>query len=61
MYKILTLNNISPVGLERLPNDLYSISDDESNPDAIILRSFKMHDMDIPSTLKAVGLWQHVT
>lgn len=55
MYKILTLNNISPVGLEKFPTDLYQISDDETSPDAIILRSFKMHDMSIPDSLKAVG------
>ena len=55
MYKILTLNNISQVGLDKLPTDSFNISDDESNPDAIILRSFKMHEMDIPSSLKAVG------
>ncbi len=55
MYKILTLNNISQVGLDRLPADSYTISDDEKEPDAIILRSFKMHDMEIPASLKAVG------
>ena len=55
MYKILTLNNISPVGMAKLPADTYSVSDDESSPDAIILRSFKMHDMDVPASLKAVG------
>lgn len=55
MYKILTLNNISPVGLEKFPTDLYQISDDETSPDAIILRSFKMHDISIPDSLKAVG------
>jgi D-3-phosphoglycerate dehydrogenase len=55
MYKILTLNNISPVGLEKLPTELYQVSDDETSPDAIILRSFKMHDMPIPDSLKAVG------
>jgi len=55
MYKILTLNNISPVGLAKLPAADYQVSDDETNPDAIILRSFKMHEMDIPSSLKAVG------
>lgn len=55
MYKILTLNNISPIGLEKFPTDLYQISDDETSPDAIILRSFKMHDMPIPDSLKAVG------
>ena len=55
MYKILTLNNISPVGLERLPKENYTVSDDEQNPDAILLRSFKMHDMEIPESLAAVG------
>lgn len=55
MYKILTLNNISEKGLVKLPTDSYTISDDEASPDAIILRSFKMHDMEIPSSLKAVG------
>ena len=39
MYKILTLNNISPLGLAKLPNDLYQVSDDEKSPDAIILLS----------------------
>lgn len=55
MYKILTLNNISPLGLDKLPADSYVVSDDEAAPDAIILRSFKMHDMAIPESLKAVG------
>ena len=55
MYKIKTLNNIAPVGLARLPKESYAISEDESAPDAIILRSFKMHDMPIPASLKAVG------
>jgi D-3-phosphoglycerate dehydrogenase len=55
MYKILTLNNISAVGLERFPSEKYTISDSEQNPDAIVLRSFKMHEMDIPASLQAVG------
>jgi D-3-phosphoglycerate dehydrogenase len=55
MYKILTLNNISIAGLERLPRDKYEIASEIQHPDAILLRSFKMHDMEIPSTLKAVG------
>jgi len=55
MYKILTLNNISSVGLAKLPADAYQISDDEASPDAIILRSYKMHEMEIPASLKAVG------
>ncbi len=55
MHKVLTLNNISPVGLERLPRDGYEIASEIQKPDAILLRSFKMHDMEIPATLKAVG------
>jgi len=55
MYKIQTLNNISPVGLAKLPADKYTVADEVELPDAIILRSFKMHDMDIPKSLKAVG------
>ena len=55
MYKILTLNNISLAGLERLPRDHYEIASEIQHPDAIILRSFKMHDMEIPASLMAVG------
>lgn len=55
MFKVLTLNNISVAGLERLPRDRYEIASEIQHPDAILLRSFKMHDMEIPSTLKAVG------
>ncbi len=55
MYKVLTLNNISVAGLERLPRDRYEVASEIAHPDAILLRSFKMHDMAIPATLKAVG------
>ncbi len=55
MYKILTLNNISVSGLERLPRDRYEIASELPNPDAVLLRSFKMHDWPIPASLKAVG------
>jgi len=55
MKKILTLNNISAQGLDRLPRDLYEISSEISAPEAILLRSYKMHDMTIPQSLLAVG------
>jgi len=55
MHKILTLNNISVAGLERLPREDYEVASEIQHPDAILLRSFKMHDMEIPVTLKAVG------
>ncbi|MFZ1492584.1 MAG: 3-phosphoglycerate dehydrogenase family protein, partial [Candidatus Competibacter denitrificans] len=54
-YKILTLNNISVCGLERLPRDRYEIASEIQHPDAVLLRSFAMHDWPVPGTLKAVG------
>src|SRR5699024_3672243 len=54
-YTIQTLNNISQVGLDRLPRDVYSIEPGAAEPDAIILRSHNMHDMDIPASVRAVG------
>jgi len=55
MFKILTLNNISVAGLERLPRDKYEIASEIQHPDAVLLRSFNMHAMEIPSTVRAVG------
>jgi D-3-phosphoglycerate dehydrogenase len=55
MFKILTLNNISVVGLERLPREHYEVASEIQHPDAVLLRSFKMHDWLIPASLKAIG------
>jgi D-3-phosphoglycerate dehydrogenase len=55
MFHVLTLNHISPLGLARLPKDQFQVSDKESDPDAILVRSAKMHDMAIPASVKAVG------
>lgn len=55
MINIKTFNNISDKGLSRLPSDVYNISEDHADPDAIILRSAKLHDMEIGGNLKAVG------
>lgn len=55
MYKVQTLNNISPVGLERLPTDAYEVANDLVEPDAVLLRSADMHKIDIPSSVKAIG------
>ena len=49
------MNSISVKGLERLPRDRYEIASELQNPDAILLRSYKMHDMELPKSLKAVG------
>lgn len=53
--KVLTLNSIAPVGLKRLPADLFQIGTDISDPDVILVRSHNMHDMEIPSSVIAIG------
>ena len=55
MYKIMKLDKISAEGLAVFPLDKYEISTEVSSPDAIILRSFNMHDMELPKSLLAVG------
>ena len=55
MFKIQTLNAIDPKGLSLLPLDNYEIASEIINPDAIVLRSHKMHGMELPSSLKAVA------
>ncbi len=55
MFNILTLNKIAKCGLDQL-NDNYKITDDANvDADGIILRSFKMHNMELPESLKAVA------
>ena len=55
MFKIQTLNNISVAGLNRLPRESYEVASELSHPDAILVRSAKMHEMVIPETVKAIG------
>ena len=54
-FKVRTLNSIAVAGLDRLPRDRYEVASEINHPDAILLRSFKMHDMDLPASLLAVG------
>ncbi len=54
-FKILTLNNISVRGLERLPRDRYEVASEIGHPDAILLRSADMHALDIPASVLAVA------
>ena len=54
-FKIRTLNSIAVAGLDRLPRDRYEVASEIAQPDAILLRSFKMHDMALPDSLLAVG------
>jgi len=55
MFKILTYNNISRAGLDRLPDERYDVTAQVDNPDAILLRSFNLHGQPIHESLKAVG------
>ena len=54
MFKIGTLNKISPKGLAKL-GDNYQIIDDVNEADGILVRSFKMHDMEFSPNLKAIA------
>jgi len=53
--QILTLNQISLKGLERLPRDCYEIASEFSHPDAILLRSHKLQPGDIPASVVAIA------
>ena len=55
MFKILTLNQISRKGLDRLPRDRYAVATKLIDPDAILVRSADMHSMEIPASVLAVG------
>ena len=54
-FKILTLNHIAPAGLERFPKDNYQVNESISQPDAILVRSHNMLNMDIPRTTLAIA------
>ena len=55
MYKILKINNLAERGLERFPAGRYELGSEIASPDAIMLRSQKLHDMEFDSNLKAVA------
>ncbi len=54
MYKVQTLNKIAKIGLNVF-DDKYTFGDEVENPDGIILRSFNMHDMELPESLAAIA------
>lgn len=55
MFNILTLNKISKSGLANFDETLFTCSDAFENPDAVIVRSASMHEMELPSNLLAVA------
>ncbi len=54
-YKILTLNNISSRGLDRLPRERYDVGSDVASPDGILVRSADMHPFEVPESVLAIG------
>ncbi len=55
MFKVKTYNKISVKGLDRFPRDTYEVGSDIAHPDAVLLRSHKLHDEVLPATVKAVA------
>ncbi len=55
MFSVKTLNKISNVGLSKFDSTKYVYGDDIENPDAIMVRSAKMHDMVMPESLLAIA------
>ena len=55
MNNILTLNKIAAVGTNKFDTAKYTVTDDCAAPDAIMVRSAKMHDMDFADNLLAIA------
>jgi len=55
MFRIQTLNKISPLGLDLFPRDKYEVASDIPNPDAILVRSADMNGSEIPSSVLAIA------
>jgi D-3-phosphoglycerate dehydrogenase len=54
-YRILTLNHIATQGLSRLPAESYTVGNKVESPDAILLRSYDLHDKPIAASVKAIA------
>src|SRR5882672_484486 len=54
-FRIQTLNNISRLGLERLPRERFEVGADVSQPDAILVRSADLHKVAIADSVLAIG------
>jgi D-3-phosphoglycerate dehydrogenase len=55
MFRIQTLNKISPLGLDLFPRDKYEVASDIPNPDAVLVRSADMNKMEIPPSVFAIA------
>ena len=55
MYRIQTMNKISPVGLNRFPSELYEVGDAVQDPQGILVRSAKLLDLEFNPSLLAIA------
>lgn len=55
MFRIKTMNKISPMGLNTFDKELYQINEEQSSEDAILVRSAKLHDYVFPESLLAIA------
>jgi D-3-phosphoglycerate dehydrogenase len=54
-FRILTFNEISPVGLSRFPADRYVVGHGIAVPDAILLRSHDLRETPVPASVRAIA------
>src|SRR5256714_9704518 len=54
-YRILTLNDLSPRGLARLPRERYEVGAAVTHPDAILVRSADLHGFEVTPGVRAIG------
>ena len=54
MYNVLKLNKIAAIGTDRLGSN-YNCADSVENPDAVLVRSAAMHDMEFGDNLLAIA------
>ncbi len=55
MYNVKLFNKIAKIGLNKLPADMYNIGEDVENPDAVLVRSASMHEIEFPESLLAIA------
>ncbi|MCD8502958.1 MAG: phosphoglycerate dehydrogenase [Bacillaceae bacterium] len=55
LRSVKTLNNIADIGIKVLSGDNYKVNNDSSNPDAILVRSYNMHELEFGTNLKAIA------
>lgn len=55
MFKVQTFNKIATAGLQEFPSELYEVSPEIQEPDAILVRSHSLHDMQLPDSVKIIG------